>query len=939
MRYIYLLFLLQSIAMTSLAQNKGSIKGIVYDTLAKQPVPSATITVLKKKDSSLVTFTMTDSKGYFEVTGLPDGDLRLLITHINYHNTSKVFTIDDAHKTIDAGNVAVTDLRKVLDEVVITAEAPPVTLVGDTIQYNAGSFKTPPNSNVEQLLKRMPGLEVDKNGTITAQGQKVNRVLVDGKDFFGKDPKMATRNLPSDAIDKVQVFDKLSDAAQLTGFDDGNSEKTINLKLKEEKKKGAFGKLTAGAGTNDRYEGRLNVNSFKGARQLSVIGMGNNTNAEGFSFSDMLSFSGGLNKLLQGGGGSITLSSSDPMASALASSGTNNTGFRTIWGGGLNYNNIIGKKTQFTSNYFYNHYNPNSEKWVERQYFLPDSSYFYNQHSKSDNNTNSHRVNMSADIAIDSLHSIKISPSFGYQQAKVRSLSDYQTLSQEKQLTNAGSSNSYTENSGYNFDNEILFRKKFHRKGRTLSLTLQTSFNGSSGDGNLVSVTDFYQNGLKTTDSINQRNKTSADMRSYSAKAVYTEPLSRLSLLELSVGRSSSKSNSEKKTYDFDLSSGKFDDFNESLSNNFTNTYGYTNAGVRFRYQQRKYNIAIGINGQKAELEGKVISGTKDSLIGKTFYNLLPNARAQYSFNNYKKLTLVYSAYTTQPTVSQLQPVPDISNPISIREGNPDLKQEYSNTAQLSFTSVDPFRGKSLFINVTLQQTQNKIVSYDQIDEKGVRTTKPVNVDGVYSARAGFNLRLPLRFIKGNVSFNASSNYNRGKQFINTVANNISTITVGPSVRVSSFPTEKLELIVQGGLNYTRSAYSLQSSLNTKYVSQNYEAEINWQLPADFYLSTDLTYTVNNQLGSGFNARVPIWTASFSKQFLKYKRGEIKVSAFDLLNRNVGISRSSNQNYIEDSRVTNLQRFFMLSFTYSLSRFGKGGGVQMGGDRAVMLSN
>src|SRR5688500_102260 len=274
------------------------------------------------------------------------------------------------------------DRTKVLEEVLVTSEAPPVTLIGDTVQYNAASFKTQPNASVEQLLKKMPGVEVGKDGTIKAQGQTVNKVLVDGKEFFGNDPKMATKNLPADAIDKVQVYDKLSDQAQMTGFDDGNSEKTINLKLKKDKKKGAFGKITGGAGTDERFEGRFNINSFKGARQMSAIGMANNTNAEGFSFMDMMNFTGELGRMMRGGNGNVNLNitADDPNTGLL---GANNIGIRTIWGGGLNYNNIIGSKIDFTSNYFYNHYNPKTESQIQRQYILQDSSYFYNQNSLS----------------------------------------------------------------------------------------------------------------------------------------------------------------------------------------------------------------------------------------------------------------------------------------------------------------------------------------------------------------------------------------------------------------------------------------------------------------------------------------------------------------------------------------------------------------------------
>ncbi|HEY1202924.1 MAG TPA: carboxypeptidase regulatory-like domain-containing protein, partial [Niastella sp.] len=303
MKKVYLLIICCFLYSCLLAQKNGVVKGVAFDTLAKQPVVAATITLLQKKDSSLVSFTITDSKGQFEIAGLSNGEYRLLTTHVSYYNSSRLFTIGDNNKQVNLGNIIMNDVSRMLSEVTVTAEAPPVTLIDDTVQYNAGSFKTVPNATVEQLLKKMPGIKVEKDGTVKAQGQEVKKVLVDGKEFFGNDPKLATRNLPADAVDKVQVYDKASDQAQLTGFDDGNSEKTINLKLKKDKKKGMFGKVMAGGGTNDRFEGKGNVNSFKGARQFSVIGMGNNTNSEGFSFMDMLNFNGGMNSMQGGGGG------------------------------------------------------------------------------------------------------------------------------------------------------------------------------------------------------------------------------------------------------------------------------------------------------------------------------------------------------------------------------------------------------------------------------------------------------------------------------------------------------------------------------------------------------------------------------------------------------------------------------------------------------------
>jgi hypothetical protein len=924
MRKNYLLLIACCFAIAAHAQKNGAVNGTVFDTIARQPVASATITLLQKKDSSLVSFTMTDNKGDFVLTGIARGEYRLLVTHVNYHSTSRPVTISDASLRINLNTIVLNDLSKTLNEVVVTAEAPPVTLVGDTIQYNAGSFKTQPNASVEQLLKKMPGIQVNKDGTVKAQGQKVNRVLVDGKEFFGTDPKTATKNLPADAVDKVQVYDRLSDAAQLTGFDDGNSERTINLKLKQDKKKGLFGKASAGVGTSDKYEGRFNVNSFKGARQFSAIGMANNTNAEGFSFMDLMNFTGELNRQRQSGNGSMNLSlnSDDPVAALMGNSNSN--GIKTIWGGGFNYNDIIGNKTDFASNYFYNRYNPYQESTVERQYFLPDSSYFYNQHAISDNLNNSHRLNLSADIRIDSFHSIKISPSIGYQETRNNSYSSYETLSEDKQLANQGSGNSYSLGHGSNFRNDLLFRKKFHRKGRTFSLSLQTSFNNSKSNGSLLSANQFYSRGssLPVYDSINQRNTVTGTLNSYTVRAVYTEPVFRRSLLEFSLGRSNAGSTSDKVTYDYNRQNGKFDQVNMGLTNNFENTYGYNNAGLRLRTQQKQFSLAAGLNWQQAELRGKVIAGTGDSVIRKTFYNLLPSLRLKYDFTRYRNLSINYAAMTKQPDISQLQPVPDITDPLNIREGNPDLKQEVTHAVQLNFVSVNPFRNKNLFAFFNLQETQHKIVNYDVVDTLGIKHTRPVNINGAYNMTGNVNIGLPLRLLKGSVNFSSNMGYSKTKQFINTVPNTIGTISLGPEVRFDLNPSDKVDLSLSGGFNYYKTAYSLQAALNTSYFSQQYEGEINCQLPARFYFNTSFTYTVNSQRANGFNARVPLWNMAFSRQFLHFNRGELKLSVFDLLNENVGISRTSNQNYIEDSRVKNLQRFFLLSFTYSLSKNG-----------------
>ena len=940
MKKVYLAALALCFTTALLAQKNGAVKGIAFDAIGRQPVVGATVTLLEKKDSSLVSFTLTGTNGRFELKGLANGDYRLLITHVNYHNSNTSFTVSESNKIADCGNVLMHDKVKTMEEVILINEEPPITLINDTIQYNAGSFKVQPNASVEQLLKKLPGVKVDKDGAIKAQGEKVTRVLVDGKEFFGNDPKTATKNLPADAVDKVQVYDKQSDQAQLTGFEDGSYEKTINLKLKKDKKNGVFGKVNAGAGDKERYEGRFNVNSFKGARQFSAIGMGNNTNAEGFSFMDILNFTGELSRMQSGGGGvnmNISISGNDAAAMGI-NSGSPNSGINTSWGGGLNYNNIIGKKLDLQSNYFYNRLNPLTESDVQRQYFLPDSSYYYNQNSISNNLNNNHRLNLNLLYQVDSFNSIRFTPSYSYQQSNNRSETRYQTLSEVRAPTNDGFSNNTANSKGYNFRNDIMWRKKFTRKGRTFSLALQTSLNESDGDGSLASVNKFYNpNGsLFKQDTLNQQSTTKGDLQGYNLKAVYTEPMWKRSLLEFSISKSNNISTAEKNTFDYNKGSGKYDQRNNFLSNDFENSYGFTNAGIRIRKQKKNYSYAIGANWQQAELDGRITSGNKDSLIRKTFKNILPNARFQYNFTRFKNVSLTYTSSTSQPSITQLQPVPDISNPLNIKDGNPDLQQEVNQNVQARLSLLSPFKNKNLFMFLTVQTTQNKIVSYDSINQFGIKRSKPVNVDGVYNINSNISYSLPVRFLKGTIELSSSAGIFKTKQFINTVGNDIKTFSAGPEIRLEMNPHSKLNLGIGTGLNYNKTSYSLQAALNTTYLSQEYTASIDWEIPKRFFFSTDFNYTVNSQRAAGFNLKVPLWNASISKQMLRLYRGELKLSARDLLNKNIGISRNTNNNYIEDSRALTLRRFFLLSFTYSLSKTGLNNAGNGGGGMRVI---
>jgi hypothetical protein len=622
--------------------------------------------------------------------------------------------------------------------------------------------------------------------------------------------------------------------------------------------------------------------------------------------------------------------------------GNRNSGINTAWGSGMNYNNIIGTKLDLQSNYFYNRYNPTNESHIQRQYILPDTS-FYNSNTYADNLNNTHRLNLNLLYQLDSMNSIRVIPSFSYQQTTNRSNTDYRTLSEQQARINEGFSNTTSNSKGYNFRNEIAWRHKFARKGRTFSLSLQTSLNETDGDGSLSSINSFFQpNGsLLRKDTLNQQSTSTGSLKGYTARAVYTEPLGKRTLMELSLGQSDTRNLSEKLTYDYNKNNGKYDQRNVLLSNDFENSYGFTNAGLRIRNQQKKYNFSLGVNWQQADLDGRIISGNKDSLISKRFQNLLPTARFQYNFTRFKNVSVTYNTNTNQPSMTQLQPVPDVSNPLNIREGNPDLKQEFNHNLQANLALVSPYKNKNLFLFLRMQATQNKIVNSDSVNQQtGVRKTKPVNVNGVYNLNSNFSYSRPVRFLKGTLELSANTGYNRGKQLVNTLngsikENRISVLSVGPELRLDMSPTEKLNLALGTALNHNNTKYSLQTGSNNNYLSQEYSASVDWELPKGFFFSSDFTYTVNSQRAAGFNLKVPLWNASISKQMLRFNRGELKFSARDLLNRNVGISRNTSNSFIEDSRVLTLRQFFMLSFTYSLSKTGLNNAGSSGGVRVI----
>ena len=814
--------------------------------------------------------------------------------------------------------------KTVLDEVTLLAQRPPVEVNGDTLEFNAESFKTKPNAVVEDMLKKMPGIEVDKDGTVRVNGKRINRVLVNGKDFFNGDPKMATRNLSADAIDKVQVFDKQSDQAAFTGIDDGNAEKTINLKLKKDKKNAAFGKMSAAAGTQDRYDAQFNVNKFKGDQQLSAIGMANNTNRQGFSIMDMLNFTGQSRKMM-GGGGGMVINTNGPEDFGLPVSGINNNqGIITTIAGGINYSDNWKKKTDVNASYFYNDLMPDNTRIVNRQNILPGNNFTWRQNSSNNSKTESNRFNFSADHKIDSFNSIKLTSVIGYQKGNADNQSNYESFVPAGKTLNNGFTNTTNATEGYNTSNTLLYRHKFKKKGRTFSLNGSMQYNDSRLNGTQNSISNFFTNGtIDLRDTLNQVTKLNGITQSYGANLSYTEPLSKRSLLEFKSFYNTSQGDLDRTTFDYNKTSGKHDVRNNLLSNAFESRYNYMGGGVSLRTQKKKYGYTAGANLQYAQLTSQL----KDSafLVKQNFTNLLPAASFNYNFTKMKSLRLDYYSSTLQPNASQLQPVKDISDPLNVQEGNPGLLQSYNHNLGLQFFNANPSKQKNLFAFVNYFATQNAIVNSDIIDAGGTRTTRPVNANGVYYINGtidrGFRVnKLNTRFtIGGNIA------YNRSVNFINNQKNKTGNLSFAPRVSANYTYKEAVDINLSTSLSYNQARYSLQSSLNNNYWRQTYELEVTFNLPAGFTINNEFTYSVFTGRANGFNKNIALWNAALSKQVLKSKKGEIKISAYDLLKQNIGVDRNANSNYVEDIQYRALQRFFTLGFTYSLQKPFSGG--------------
>lgn len=892
------------------AQQSGvNVTGSVVEQGSDTPIEQATVRLLNVKDSAMVRGVVSARNGSFTLKNVKKGSYLLHITFIGYDPLYQPLQITGKKNPVNVGKLELSDGAIELGEAVVIGKAPEVTVRNDTVEYNADSYKVTEGSVLEDLLKKMPGVEVDSEGKITVNGKEVKKVMVDGKEFFSDDPKVASKNLPAKMIDKLQVLDKKSDMAQMTGFDDGEEETVINLTVKPGMKQGWFGNAYGGYGSKDRYEGNAMVNRFVNNDQITFMGGANNTNNMGFSDLASTMFSG------MGGGGGRR--GGFGAGSGITSSGN----------AGLNFSKEFKPdKLTLGGNTRYSHSDNDARSKSDRQNILPgDSSSYDNSEAMSRTKSDNFGVDFRLEWKPDTMTQLIFRPSFSFSHSMNDNFSDATTLDNERDTVNTNKSNNYSESNGYNLNASIDFSRKLNNKGRVFSATLSGGNSDSYSDGmNRSDIVYFNQTDALKNSIIDQRSRYDNKGFNYRAYVSWVEPIGHNNFIQATYSISQRKQEALKNVYNQDAD-GIYNVLDSAYSQSYRNNFISQRASLSFKSQRAKFNYTIGLNLDPSYSSSENFVGdTTLSKITRKVVNLSPMAQFNYMFDKRTNLRIMYNGRTSQPSMTQLQPVADISDPTNITIGNPDLNPRYTNNVFIRFQQFTPEKQRAFMIMANGSYIINDIVSYTSYNqETGVKTTTYKNVNGNYSGNVRMMLNTPLKNKKFSINSMTMASFANSNGYINEEKNTNRNLILSERGGID-FRSSYLDLGVNGNIRYNATSNSLQKENNQNTFNYGAGGYTTIYLPLNFKIESDVNWSTNSGYGDGFKQNEVLWNASASKSFLKNNQGTLRFKIYDILQQRSNISRSITASYIQDSEYNTLGSYFMVHFIYRFSIF-KGG--------------
>ncbi|WP_394332167.1 outer membrane beta-barrel protein [Anditalea andensis] len=793
---------------------------------------------------------------------------------------------------------------------------------GDTTSFNANAFRTRENAVAEDLVRKIPGVTI-QNGEIQARGEQVQKVLVDGREFFGNDPFLALRNLPSDVIDRVEILDQRSDQSRLTGFDDGNYARTINIVTKQDKRNGQFGRIYGGYGTDDRYSAGGNLNFFKGNKRISVIGLFNNINQQNFSSQDLVGIEGGGGRGGQGGG--------------RPGGGSNNfaipqdNGIITTNSLGLNYSDKWGERTNVTASYFFNSTLNNVSQLTNREIILADDNrQLYQEALLNNNRSNNHRVNSRIEYDINDKNAIIIAPSFTGQSNTSFNDRDAINLTGVLDPLSEARTISDADFDSYNFSNNFTYRYKFDKIGRTISANIFTAYNKRDEYTALITSTrDYVRNAY---DTLNQETFALSDGFNYRTNITYTEPLSERAIGTLSYQIGNNKSSADQRTFQLIAEQGMMV-LDTALSNQFDNRFITQRAGTGYRYNNKGLNVNLSVDYQNAALDNSSIFPV-EATFQRSFHNVLPSMNIMYRKENGTSIRLRYRTNTNEPNVQQLQNVVNNANPLQMRTGNPNLGQSFNHTIFANFSKMNVEKSKTFFVflfasmtdnfigNSTFIAQQDTAISEEVVLRRGGQLTSPVNLDGQINSRLFMTYGVPVTPLRSTFNMNSSVSFNRTPGIINEQLNFNDNIGLSQGLTLTSNISKDVDFTLTTTGTYSIINSSLQTNLNNNFYIQNstlrmYYSPNNGKL----FIANTVNNALYRGLSEGLDQSVWLWNIEAGMRFLKDNKGELKLNVFDLLKQNNSISRNVSDVAIDDVFTQVLTRYAMLSFTYIIGNF------------------